>query len=179
MLLKLEKKIDTFSDYIGYIAASLTFILLFNVFYDAIMRYFFRSGSIAFQEMEWHLFSLVFLLGISYALKENGHVRVDFIYDRLSQKKKAVIDILGTLLLLLPLSILIINGSTWFVMEAYNIGEISGDPGGLPYRFLIKGAIPVSFVFLLISATGFILRNINIYRGCEEAKEDKSHDNIL
>jgi len=179
MLLKLEKRIDTFSDYVGYVAAFLTFLLLFNVFYDAIMRYFFRSGSIALQELEWHTFSVLFLLGISYTLKENGHVRVDFVYDHLSQRKKAVIDILGTLLFLIPLSILIVKGSIWFVLEAYQQGEISGDPGGLPYRFLIKACIPLSFLFLIVSASGFILRNINIYKNCEKPREDSFHENIL
>jgi len=179
MLLRLEKTIDTFSDYIGYVAAFLTFLLLFNVFYDAIMRFFFRSGSIALQELEWHTFSVVFLLGISYTLKENGHVRVDIVYDKLGPKTRVIIDILGTLLFLIPLSILIVKGSIWFVLEAYQQGEISGDPGGLPYRYLIKACIPLSFIFLIVSACGFIVRNINIYRGIEKAKEHDFHDSIL
>ena len=167
MLLKLEKYFDRFSDLMGWVAGILNLLMLINVFYDSIMRYFFNSGSIALQEMEWHLFAMVFLFGIAYALKEDGHVRVDILYDRFSPRWKAIVNIGGTLLLLLPLSVLVIEGSIWYVTEAFNSGEISGDPGGLSYRWLIKLAIPASFVFLIVSATGFVIHNINIFRDLE------------
>ena len=165
MLLRLEKVFDRFSDLIGWIAGVLNLLMLVNVFYDAIMRYFFSTGSIALQEMEWHLFSIVFLFGIAYGLKEEGHVRVDVLYDRFSPRWKAIVNIGGTLLFLLPLSILVIEGSVWYVHEAYSSGEVSGDPGGLPYRWLIKIVIPASFVFLVVSAAGYLIRNVNILRG--------------
>lgn len=165
MLLRLEILFDRFSDMMGWIAGVLNLLMLVNVFYDAIMRYFFSSGSIALQEMEWHLFAMVFLFGIAYGLKEDGHVRVDVLYDRFSPRNKALVNIAGTVLFLLPLSVLIIEGSVWYVQEAYNSGEVSGDPGGLPYRWLIKLVIPASFVFLVVSAIGFIIRNINILLG--------------
>jgi TRAP-type mannitol/chloroaromatic compound transport system permease small subunit len=168
MLLRLEKVFDRFSDVMGWVAGVLNLLMLVNVFYDAIMRYFFSTGSIALQEMEWHLFSIVFLFGIAYGLKEEGHVRVDVLYDRFSPRWKAIVDIGGTLLFLLPLSFLVIEGSVWYVHEAYSSGEVSGDPGGLPYRWLIKLVIPASFVFLVVSATGYVIRNVNILRG--EAK---------
>ena len=167
MLLKLEKYFNRFSDLMGWIAGVLNLLMLLNVFYDSIMRYFFNTGSIAMQEMEWHLFAMVFLFGIAYALKEDGHVRVDVLYDRFTPRWKATVNIAGTLLLLLPLSILVIEGSIWYVTEAYTSGEISGDPGGLTHRWLIKLVIPASFVFLVVSAAGFIIQNINIFRGLE------------
>ena len=165
MLLRLEKVFDRFSDVMGWIAGALNLLMLVNVFYDAIMRYFFSTGSIAMQEMEWHLFSIVFLFGIAYGLKEESHVRVDVLYDRFSPRWKAIVNIGGTVLFLLPLSVLIIEGSVWYVHEAYSSGEVSGDPGGLPHRWLIKLVIPASFVFLVVSATGYILRNVRILRG--------------
>jgi TRAP-type mannitol/chloroaromatic compound transport system permease small subunit len=171
MLLRLELLFDRFSNVMGWIAGVLNLLMLINVFYDAIMRYFFNTGSIALQEMEWHLFAMVFLFGIAYALKEDGHVRVDVLYDRFSPRKKAIVDIAGTVLFLLPLSLLIIEGSVWYVQEAYTSGEISGDPGGLPHRWLIKLVIPASFVFLVVSAIGFIIRNINIILGLVEPPE--------
>lgn len=179
MLDQIERSIDRFSDVLGWIAGFLTFVMLLNVFYDAIMRYFFRSGSIAMQEMEWHIFSVVFLFGISYALKEDGHVRVDILYDRFSPKWKAIVNIGGTLLFLIPLAVLIANGSTWYVHEAYSMGEISGDPGGLTHRYLIKAVIPLSFVFLIVTAAGFIVRNIKIFRGEEAPPEHHIEDDVL
>ena len=168
MLLRLEKVFDRFSDLMGWIAGVLNLLMLINVFYDAIMRYFFSSGSIALQEMEWHLFSIVFLFGVAYGLKEEGHVRVDVLYEQFTPRWKAIVNIGGTLLLLLPLSILVIEGSVWYVHEAYSSGEVSGDPGGLPYRWMIKLAIPASFLFLVVSATGYVIRNVNILRGVAE-----------
>ena len=171
MLLRLELLFDRFSDVMGWIAGVLNLAMLINVFYDAIMRYFFKTGSIALQEMEWHLFAMVFLFGIAYGLKEDGHVRVDVLYDRFSPRNKAIVNIAGTLLFLLPLSVLIIEGSVWYVQEAYTSGEVSGDPGGLPHRWLIKMVIPASFVFLVVSAVGFILHNVNIILGIVEPTE--------
>ena len=179
MLLTIEKWINRFTDVIGGIATVLMFLMLLNVFYDAIMRYFFDTGSIAMQEMEWHLFSVVFLFGMAYGLKEDGHVRVDILYDRLSPRSQAVINIAGTLLMLIPLSVLIVEGSIWFVHEAYQVGEISGDPGGLTHRWLIKAVIPTSFVFLIISSIGFMIRNLNIYRGIESPRTHSTEDEIL
>lgn len=179
MLVKLEKFFDRFSNLMGWIAGFLNLVMLVNVFYDAIMRYFFNSGSIALQEMEWHLFAVVFLFGMAFALKEDGHVRVDILYDNFSPRWKAVVNIGGTLLFLIPLSVLIAEGSIWFVREAYNIGEISGDPGGLARRWLIKAVIPVSFVFLIVSAIGFIIHNINIFRGIAAPPVRRVEDEIL
>jgi TRAP-type mannitol/chloroaromatic compound transport system permease small subunit len=165
MLFKLEKFFDRFSNLMGWIAGVLNLLMLVNVFYDAITRYLFNTGSIALQEMEWHLFAMVFLFGMAYCLKEDGHVRVDLLYDHFPPRWKAVVNIGGTLLLLLPLSMLIIEGSLWYVKEAYTIGEISGDPGGLGQRWLIKAVIPASFVFLIISSIGFMVRNLNTFLG--------------
>jgi len=179
MLLKLEKIFDRFSDIMGWIAGILNLAMLVNVFYDAIMRYFFRTGSIAMQEMEWHLFAVTFLFGMAYCLKEDGHVRVDILYDRFPPRWKAIVNIAGTLLFLIPLSVLIIEGSLWYVHEAYSLNEVSGDPGGLPYRWLIKAVIPSSFVFLIVSAAGFVVRNLNIFRGVEAPPVHHIEDDVL
>ena len=179
MLLKLERAIDKFSDLIGYLSAILMVLMMFNVFYDVVMRYFFQNSSIAFQELEWHLFSLVFLFGTAYALKEEAHVRVDLIYERLLPKRKAIINIVGTVIFLIPFSLLISLGSIEFVVESYELGEISGDPGGLTHRYLIKSSIVVAFIFVIISSIGFALRNINIYRGIEKEKPHNPDDDVL
>ncbi|NAW65576.1 TRAP transporter small permease subunit [Photobacterium halotolerans] len=160
-LLAFEKIINRFSDLLGWIASTLFIILMFNVFYDVVMRYAFNHVSIAMQEMEWHLFSAVFLLGVPYALKAGGHVRVDVFYERFTLKTRAIIDLLGTLFFLLPFCILVFWYGVDYMKESYSLGESSGDPGGLPYRWLIKGLIPLSFLFMAISGIGMLLHNIN------------------
>ena len=179
MLAKLEHSFDRFSNLMGWIAGFLNLLMMLNVFYDSIMRYFFNTGSIAMQEMEWHLFSIVFLFGMAYALKEDGHVRVDILYDHFSPRWKATVNILGTLFFLIPLSVLIIEGSYAFVHEAYISGEISGDPGGLTHRWLIKAVIPASFVFLVVFACGFVVRNLRIFRGQEAPPVHHIEDDVL
>ena len=179
MLFKLEKFFDRFSNVMGWIAGFLNLVMLVNVFYDSIMRYFFNTGSIALQEMEWHLFSVVFLFGMAYCLKEDGHVRVDILYDNFSPRWKAVVNIGGTLIFLIPLSVLITEGSFWYVHEAYASGEISGDPGGLTHRWLIKAVIPASFIFLVVSAIGFVIHNIMVFKGIEAPRVHRIEDEIL
>ena len=159
--IKLEQRINMFSNAIGSFAAILLLCLLANVFYDVIMRYLFNDVSIGMQELEWHLYATLFLLGITYTLKENAHVRVDIIYEKLSPKKQAFIDISGTLFFLLPFCLLVAYYGIGFAHEAYALGESSGDPGGLPHRWIIKSMISVSFIFVIIASIGFMLRAFN------------------
>jgi len=121
------------------------------------------------QEMEWHLFSVMFLLGMSYALSDDAHVRVDFIYDNFKIKTKAMINIIGTITFLIPFAFFITYGSYDFVYDSYIYNEISEDPGGLTHRWIIKAVIPLSFILLILSAFNYIFKNILIYRG----KDDK------
>ncbi len=165
MLLKIESIMESVVDVVGKITSILLLLMIFNVFFDVVMRYFFRNSSMGMQEMEWHLFSVVILFGVSVALKDEGHVRVDFIYERYSIRKKAMINILGTIFFLIPLALLVATGSIDYVMDSYNINEISEDPGGLTHRWIIKAMIPFSFVFLIFSAVGYVIKNMNIYRG--------------
>jgi TRAP-type mannitol/chloroaromatic compound transport system permease small subunit len=167
MLLKIETIIESVVDIVGKVTSILLLLMIFNVFLDVVMRYFFRNSSVGMQEMEWHLFSIVILFGVSVALKDEGHVRVDFLYEKFSIRKKAIINILGTIFFLLPLALLVASGSWGFVMDSFSINEISEDPGGLTHRWIIKAMIPFSFVFLIFSAVGYVVKNINIYRGAK------------
>ncbi|PID47598.1 MAG: C4-dicarboxylate ABC transporter permease [Proteobacteria bacterium] len=166
-MLKLEKIFDKFAKFIGYICAFATFLMMLNVFLDVILRYFFKTGSLALQEMEWHFFSVVMLFGLVYTLSQDAHVRVDIVYDKLDHKKKAIINIFGTLIFLLPISLLIAINSTPYALESFNSNEGSADPGGLAYWWIVKGMIPLSFWFLVFYSVGFIIKNINLYRGCD------------
>ena len=163
-----EQLISKTVDIVGKVISFLLFLMVLNVSYDVMMRYLFRNSSVGMQEMEWHLFAVIFLFGIGISLKDEGHVRVDFLFDQFSQRKKAIVNIFGTLLFLIPFALLILTGSFEFVNDAYITQEISEDPGGLPYRWLIKGMIPLSFMFLTFCAVGYILQNIRLYREAAE-----------
>lgn len=108
-------------------------------------------------EMQWHLFAVMVVLAGSYAINRDGHVRVDFIYDRLGTRGRAAIDMIGHLVCLIPFSVLVVWLSLDFVELAYRSGEES-DYGGLTDRYLIKGIMPVGFAILALTAVGEVLR---------------------
>ena len=164
MLIQVEQFFMRINRILGKILSAVLLLMAVNVFFDVIMRYFFHNSSVGMQEMEWHLFSIVILFGVSVALLDEGHVRVDFLYDRYTEKRKALINIIGTIFFLLPLALLVLFGSFDFVKDAYDIQEISEDPGGLHFRWIIKGMIPLAFSVLVFSSIGYTIKNINIYR---------------
>lgn len=164
MLVRVEQFYRRINRVAGRVLAVVLVLMTVNVFYDVIMRYFFHNSSVGMQEMEWHLFSIVILFGVSVSLIEEEHVRVDFLYDRFKPTTRALINIYGTIFLLLPLAMLVFFGSFGFVKDAWEIGEISEDPGGLKYRWLIKGMIPMAFAYLMFSSIGYVVQNINHYR---------------
>jgi len=150
--------LERISKYAGYLAAILVVILSLLVAYDAGMRYLFSAGSIALQEIEWHLFDVIFLLGLSYALKHDKHVRVDIFFERYSPDTKATVQILSMLLLVIPFSLIFLNDALDMTYQSYLQQEISSDPGGLTNRWVIKGMLVFSFILLILQALSEILK---------------------
>jgi TRAP-type mannitol/chloroaromatic compound transport system permease small subunit len=167
----IESFCDKFAKYIGVVISFLLIVMMINVAFDTLNRYIMNTNSVDLQEMEWHLFSIIILLGLSYSLSEEGHVRVDILYSRFSEKKKAIVNMAGVILFILPLSLLIAYGSINFVEKSFIFMEQSGDPGGLPFRFLIKGMIPMSFIILIIMSIGYFARNYNLLKRLNSSSE--------
>jgi len=142
--------IDGLSDKIGRLVGWLTTLMVLVVFYDTVMRYAFNKGNVALQELEWHLFAIVFLIGAAYTLKEEGHVRVDIIFVNLSEKTRAWIDFLGVFIFLIPFCVAVILSTQGFILNSWAVKEISPDPGGLPARYLLKAMIPLGFFLLIV-----------------------------
>ncbi|MGB3209308.1 MAG: TRAP transporter small permease subunit [Desulforhopalus sp.] len=178
MLIRMEEFFQRTNRKAGKILSVVLILMALNVFFDVIMRYFFHNSSVGMQEMEWHLFAIVILFGVSVSLLDEAHVRVDFLYDRYSARKKAIINIIGTIFFLLPLALLILFGSFDFVNDAYQIREISEDPGGLHYRWVIKGMIPLSFLYLIFTAVGYTIQNINILRSTPSSAIGKRQQSV-
>jgi len=173
MLNLIKNNLSRFIDFVGLMVALSILLLLATIFYNVVMRYLFNDVSIGMQELEWHLFSCLFLFGIGYSLKENAHVRVDVFYERFGEKAQAIVNIVGTLLFLTPFSALVIYYGIDYSREAYELNEMSGDPGGLPYRWIIKGVIPLSFSFTIICGVYVILEQIDTLLG-----HPTSHENL-
>jgi TRAP-type mannitol/chloroaromatic compound transport system permease small subunit len=144
-------------DAVGNFCSIIMILMVLNVFYDVVLRYFFNDVSIGMQELEWHLFAAMFMFGIGYTLKEDGHVRVDVVYEKLSKKTQAIINIVGSLLLALPFTLLILYFSWDYALDAYQMGEGSADPGGLPHRWIVRSIIPISAVFLVLAIAYVVL----------------------
>ena len=154
--------IDALTEWVGKTASWLVLALVLLICYDVAMRYLFQQGSVALQELEWHLFALIFLLGSAYTLKHDEHVRVDILYQSrfVSDKQRAWINIIGTLLFLLPFCVLILITAWPFVENAFYYNESSPDPGGLPYRYLLKGSLLLAFGLLILQGLSGLLKNI-------------------
>lgn len=160
--------VDRFTERTGRTVSWLVLVMVLIGAFNAVARYLGRGiginlSSNAYLEAQWYLFSLVFLLGAAYTFKHNNHVRVDVLYGRLSRRGKAWIDLVGTLVFLLPFSVFCIVVSWPSVANSWSVLEGSADPGGLP-RYPIKSMILVAFVFLILQGMAEILRAIATLR---------------
>lgn len=151
--------IDALNTWVGRKVAWVTTIVVLVVFVDVVMRYAFRTSFVFVQELEWHLFAFIFLMGAGYTLLKDGHVRVDIFYQRLSEKGKAWVNFLGVLFFLLPGCYMVIATSWKFVVNAFAVMEGSPDPGGIPYRFLLKACIPAGFVLITLQGVSMGIRS--------------------
>ena len=167
LILKFDQLFKHIANFCGALACSAMILLLLNVFYDVVMRYAFNDVSIGMQELEWHLFSSMFLLGIPYAIQGNTHVRVDIFYDHWRDSHKAWVNLIGSLLFVLPFISIVAYYSIDFAYEAYDMGESSGDPGGLPNRWIIKSIIPTSFILMGLASLGMITQALRVLVGHE------------
>ncbi len=159
-MLRLAKSIDKLNEWIGKAASLLSILLVAVIIVDVFLRYVFNTTSVASAEFEWHLFALIFLLGSAWTLKNDGHVRVDLFYQNFSEKRKAWINLLGCLFLLLPFCYVGFSESLSFVRSSYIVGETSPDPGGLPARYLIKAVIPTGFFLTGLQGISMLLTNL-------------------
>jgi len=162
------KLIDGLNEYIGIFVSWLTTLMVLVVFYDTVMRYAFKKGNVAIQELEWHLFAVVFLIGAAYALKNGAHVRVDIIYTRLSARTKAWINFLGSIFFLIPFALIVIYSTQNFIANSWAVREMSPDPGGLPGRYILKAMIPIGFVLLILQGTSEMFKNFLVAVGIDE-----------
>jgi len=163
----LAKGIDRLTEWSGTLVSWLTTVMVLIVFYDTVMRYAFKKGNVAIQELEWHIFSVIFLVGAAYALKHDAHVRVDILYTRFNQKTKAWIDLVGTLVFMIPFAVMVIYSTENFIVNSWAVKEVSPDPGGMPARYVLKAMIPLGFLLLILQGISKAIKNLFVVSGLE------------
>ena len=167
-LRRFASAIDRLNDGIGAAITWLALIMILFGAYNALARWATRYvgvnlSSNAFNELQWYLFSIIFLLGAAWGLRHDVHVRVDVLYARVGERARAWIDLLGTILFLIPFCVLMLWVSWPPVHRSFLIREVSPDPGGLP-RWPIKALLIVSFALLLLQGLAVLIRQIDALR---------------
>ena len=163
-LLSLSRLIDALSNRVGRLIYWLILVAVLISAGNAIVRYAFNTSSNAWLEIQWYLFSVVFLFGAGYTLLHDQHVRIDVISGMLSKKTQTWIDILGTIFFLLPMAIAIMWMSWPVFIEAYTRNEVSANAGGLtvwPARLMV----PVGFFLLVLQGLSELIKRIAFLRG--------------
>jgi TRAP-type mannitol/chloroaromatic compound transport system permease small subunit len=163
--------LDRLAETTGRVIAWLTLGMVLTTATIVMLRYLFNSGSIALQESVTYLHATVFMLGAAYTLKHDGHVRVDIIYQKLSPRARAWVDLLGTLLLLFPVCLFMLYTSMNYVTAAWAIQEGSREAGGLDGVYLLKSAIPAMAILLLLQGCSLLLRNLLVIAGWPPDKD--------
>jgi len=159
-MLSIIKTIESIIRWIGENSSYINVILVMIICIDVFMRYILNTTQTWVIELEWHLFALIFLLGASYTLQEDQHVRVDLFYADRSNKSKAWINLAGTLLFLVPWCLILINSSFNYATNSWMMNEGSPNPGGLPARYIIKYCMTFGFVLLLLQGIAVIYRSV-------------------
>ena len=149
--------IESLIDVVGKVTLWVALAMIALVAVNVLLRYAFSFGSVWAQELEWHLLAALILLGMSYALQRGENVRVDLFYAGFSARKKFVVDVVSALLILV-IALIFIKLSLAYVAQAWAIGEKSPDPGGIPWRWAVKGLIPLGYILLALQSVGALLR---------------------
>ena len=170
-LLAISRLIDALNEKVGQLVSWLTLFMVLIGVYNAVTRKISQYvgvnlSSNTYIELQWYMFSLVFLWGGAYTLLHDEHVRVDVIYSRLSERARAWIDLLGIIFFLIPFSLLMLYVAWPIVVESWKIHEMSPDPGGLP-RYPIKAALIVAFALLLLQAVSEAIKKLAVILGHE------------
>ena len=170
--LRVSSAIDRVTGAVGRAAAWLALVMVIVGAFNAVARYLGRYVGInlssnAYLELQWYLFSMLFLLGGAWVLRENAHVRVDVLYSRLSARGQSLINIIGTVLMLIPFSVFVLWVSSPVVRSSWRIREGSPDPGGLP-RYPLKALILVCFALLLLQAVSELIKAVHRFRHGDE-----------
>ena len=164
-LLNISARLESILVAIGKLGAWLSLPLIAIIMFDIISRKFFVLGSTKLQEMEWHLHAALFLLALGYAYLKNSHVRIEVIRESFSTKLKALLEVIGVLVFILPYTGLIVWFGIDFVSRSYGMNEVSAALTGLSHRWIMKSFVPMGMAFLWLAGISVLLRNLSYLIG--------------
>ncbi len=154
----LSDSLDALINRLGIIFSWLWVATVGVILYSVIARYVFSQGSVMLEEVQWHLAGAAWLVGLSYTLVHDDHVRVDVLHEQFSLKTQAWCEFLGILLLLMPFLIITLWEVTPYALSSFEQGERSQAPGGLPMRWILKFFLPFSIGLLIVAASSRLLK---------------------
>ena len=161
-MLKVREALERLSEVTGSVVAWLTVLMVIGTFVIVVLRYGFDLGWIAMQESIVWMHAAVFMLGAAYTLKRDEHVRVDIFYRRMSARRRALVDLAGTVVFLLPMAVFLTVSSWDYVATSWAIREASREAGGLPYPFvpILKSLIPATALMLTLQGVAILLGSV-------------------
>lgn len=174
ILLRLSRVIDAINNGVGHLTYWLVLVAVIISSGNATVRYIFNTSSNAWLELQWYLFSAIFLLCSGYTFLKNEHIRIDVIVGRFSKRVHAWIDIFGILFFLFPMAIIIMVLSWPMVVSSYDIHEMSNNAGGL-LRWPVKLLVPVGFALLVLQGVSELIKRIAFLFGLIEEPGEKMH----
>lgn len=166
----LEKVVDTVGVAASYIWPILVAVIVINVG----LRYIAGTGYVSLEELQWHLYSVGWLIGLGYTLQHDGHVRVDVLSERLKRETRLWIEFIGLAVFVLPFAVFVVYHGVPFVEVSFRLNEISASPGGLPYRWVLKSFIVIGFAVLIVAATARLLRVTSVLMGWPTPKPENT-----
>jgi TRAP-type mannitol/chloroaromatic compound transport system permease small subunit len=178
-LIRIADGLDIVIEWIGRIAAWSSLALVLLMSYNVLLRYFFRTGSVALQEMEWHIMAFLVLICMCYTTLKDGHVQVDILFSRFPDRLKRIIALLS-MSAMVVIAALLLKLSIPYVMQSYSIGESSPDPGGLPNRWMLKALLPAGFALLLLQSLSAWLRALaELFIGGTEPPANEGAEGVI
>lgn len=171
ILLQLSRTIDNINEWVGSKVSWITVVLVLIMCIDVFNRKVLNFSENWILELEWYLFGILFLLGFAYTWKDDKHVRVDLFYDNYSERRKGLVNFIGTLIFVVPWCIVVIKTSLDYSLNSWSFREGSPNHNGLPARYLIKFMITVGFVLLLLQAISILIKSYHQMLG-DKISED-------
>ncbi len=155
------KLLDAIVFKIGTVISWLSVFLIAIIVIQVFLRYTFNINYIQLEELQWHLYAIIVMFGLSYAMVNHSHVRVDIVRIKFSTNLQRKVEIIGILFLMVPFMFIVIDFGTDLTMEALRVNERSNSPDGLPFRWIIKSVMPISFILLFIASTSRLIRHVS------------------